>query len=93
MSEIKITSQNYENEVLKSCKPVLLAPVLSDIAKEYESTITVGKVDVDHESSLATKHQIASIPTLLVLKDGLVVNRIVGFQSKEEIKKLLNKVL
>ncbi|MGP1587057.1 MAG: thioredoxin [Treponemataceae bacterium] len=102
MSEITITEQNFENEVLKSDKPVLLdfwapwcgpcrmlSPVIEQIAKEYEGKIAVGKVNVDEQPSLASQFNVASIPLVVVIKEGKVVQSSVGYRSKEEIEKLL----
>lgn len=102
MSEITITEQNFENEVLKSDKPVLLdfwapwcgpcrmlSPVIEQIAKEYEGKIAVGKVNVDEQPALASQFNVASIPLVVVIKEGKVVQSSVGYRSKEEIEKLL----
>ena len=101
MSVVHITSENFEELVLKSEKKVLLdfwatwcgpcrmiAPAVEAIAEEYTS-ITVGKIDVDSEMALATKFGITSIPTLIVMENGQVVNQAMGFRPKESILKLL----
>ena len=97
MSELKITKENFEEVVKKSEKPVLIdfwatwcgpcrmiAPVISQIAEEYKEELVVGKVNVDEEGELAVKFGVMSIPTLLVFKNGEVVNKAIGFMSKEE---------
>jgi len=102
MLEVTLTSQNFEEEVLKSEKPVLvdfwatwcgpckmLAPVISEIAEEYEDKIKVGKVNIDDEKELAVKYQITSIPTLMLFKNGEVMNMSVGFQPKSELEKMI----
>ena len=102
MSELKITKENFEEVVKKSEKPVLIdfwatwcgpcqmiAPVISKIAEEYEEELVVGKVNVDEEGELAVKFGVMSIPTLLVFKNGEVVNKAVGFMSKSEVLELL----
>ncbi len=102
MAEIKITNQNFENEVLKSDKPVLIdfwatwcgpcrmiAPIIEEIANENESTVKVGKVNVDEEPELSSAFQVASIPMLVVVKDGKVVNSTVGYRQKEQILELI----
>lgn len=102
MAEIKITTGNFEEEVLKSDLPVLvdfwatwcgpcqmLAPVLAEIAEEYEGKIKVGKVNVDEESALAVQYRVASIPTLILFKDGTVEKKTVGYQSKEQLVEFL----
>ncbi len=101
MSYINITSENFEAEVMKSEKPVLLdfwaswcgpcrmlGPVIEEIAEENEN-IKVGKVNVDEQSGLANKYGIVSIPTMLVIKNGEVVNKAVGFMPKDDILDML----
>lgn len=102
MSEVTITKANFEKEVKQCENTVLLdfwatwcgpckmiAPVVEQIAKEYEGKVKVGKVNVDEEGELAALFKIVSIPTLVVIKNGEVVNTSVGFQSKDEIVSLL----
>lgn len=94
-----ITSQNFEEEVLKSEKPVLVdfwatwcgpcmrqAPIVEALAEEGYA---VGKIDVDQEPALAQKYGIMSIPTLVIFKDGKEVNRVVGLTNKETLKGML----
>lgn len=101
MSVINITKANFEEEVLKSDKPVLLdfwaawcgpcrmvGPVLEEIAAERPD-IKVGKVNVDNEMELAGQFRVISIPMLVVMKDGKIANQTVGAMPKEEILKLL----
>lgn len=101
MSEIKITVDNFENEVLKSDKLVLLdfwatwcgpcmmiAPVIEEIAEE-RTDIKVGKINVDEEPALAAQFGIDSIPTLVVMKDGKPVNAAMGYMPKDKILALL----
>ena len=102
MAEIKITTQNFEEEVLKSDLPVLvdfwatwcgpckmLAPVLEDIAAEYEGKIKVGKINVDEEPDLAVKYHVMSIPMLLLFKDGERVKQTIGYKTKEQLVEFL----
>ena len=102
MAEIILTAANFEEEVLRSDKPVLvdfwatwcgpcrmLAPVIAQIAEEQKDSIKVGKVDVDEEPELAMRYGIASIPTLKVFKNGEVVKSSVGVIPKPMIEKLL----
>ncbi len=102
MAVITITKDNFENEVLKSDKPVLLdfwaswcgpcrmiAPTVEEIAEE-NSEIKVGKVNVDDEKELAVSFGIESIPTLIVIKNGEVYKKTVGAQPKEALLKLFD---
>ncbi len=102
MSVIKITEQNFSSEVLSSDRTVLLdfwapwcgpcrmvGPVVDEIAAE-RTDIKVGKVNVDEEEALAAKYGIVSIPTLVVIKDGKLVNQAVGAQPKQQILNLLS---
>ena len=101
MSVLHITKETFQAEVLNSDKPVLLdfwapwcgpcrmiAPTLDEIAEERED-IKVCKVNVDEETELASQHQIVSIPTLLVIKDGKIVNKSLGAKPKAQILDLL----
>ena len=98
MTELKITAANFENEVLRSDKPVLLdfyadwcgpckmlSPVLSEIADEYADVIRVAKVNVDDEPELAMKFKVSSIPMLVLFKNGKIVSTSVGYRPKDEI--------
>ena len=95
--EITITKDNFENEVLKSDKPVLvdffatwcgpckaLMPTVDEIANEHPE-IKVGKIDVDEEVELARQFKVFSVPTLIAFKDGNILKQMVGLQTKEQI--------
>lgn len=101
MKAIKITKDNFDSEVMKSDKPVLLdfwaewcgpcrmvSPIIDEIAGELD-TVKVGKVNVDEENELATAFGVMSIPTLVVIKDGKPVARSVGARPKADIMKML----
>lgn len=107
MSEhIVVTNANFEAEVLKSPIPVLLdfwaawcgpcrmiGPFLDQIAREYEGRAKVGKVNVDEETDLASRHGVVSIPTLMVYKDGQIVNQAAGALPKQQIEALFKDLL
>ncbi len=105
MAEIILTKQNFENEVLKSEKPVLvdfwatwcgpckmLAPIIEEVAEECSDTIRVGKVNVDTDGELAVEFGIVSIPTLLVFKNGELVKKEIGYRSKEQVLEMLQNL-
>ena len=100
------TTDNFETEVLKAEKPVLvdfwatwcgpckmMAPNVEEIATEYKGKVTVGKVDVDECQELATRFGIMSIPTLIVFKDGEKKEVLVGYRLKMQIAQVLDKYL
>lgn len=99
-----VTSQNFETEVLESDKVVLVdfyadwcepckifSPILEDISKEYDF-IKVVKVNIDNETDLAEHYGVASVPTLIILKNGKVVDRSVGAISKLALKKMIKQL-
>lgn len=101
MSEINLTSKNYDEEVVKSQTPVLIdfwatwcgpcramMPVVEQIANENEGKIKVCKVNVDEEPELASKFDVMSIPTFVAIKNGKVIGTSLGVQSKEDILRL-----
>lgn len=103
MKPIVVTDSNFQQEVLNSEKPVLvdfwavwcgpckmIAPVVEELAKEYAGQLKVGKLDVDNNPEVSMKYGIRSIPTLMVFKEGKVVEQIIGAVPK---RNLVEKVL
>ena len=98
MAELKITAANFENEVLRSDKPVLLdfyadwcgpcrmlSPVLHELAEENSSTLKVGKINVDEQQELAVRYGVMSIPTVVLFRGGKEDKRSVGFMPKAKL--------
>lgn len=103
MAEITVTNDNFQDEIMDSDLPVLLdfwaswcgpckmiAPIVEEIAEEYDGVIKVGKINVDEEPFLSAQFGVVSIPTLVVIKDGRQVNSAVGYRTREDIIKLLD---
>lgn len=102
---VTLTEANFDSEVVKSTTPVLvdfwaewcgpckmIAPVLDELAGEYDGRVKVGKVNIDEHQSVAANYGIRAIPTLLLFKDGQVTEQIVGLKSKRDLKSSLDKV-
>ena len=105
-SEVTLTDANFDTEVLQSKLPVLvdfwaewcgpcrmLAPAIDELALEFSGKAKVGKVNVDQNQIIAERYGIRSIPTLIIFKNGAIVEQIVGSQSKEALKGKLTKAL
>ena len=106
MSIVHITENTFESEVLKSSTPVLvdfwaewcgpckmIAPVLEQIATEYQDKLRIAKVDVDSNQATAMRYGVRSIPTLMLFKNGVVEAQHVGMLSKGQLNKLLDAKL
>jgi thioredoxin 1 len=102
----EITENNFEESVLKSdqvalidfwaqwCGPCrAIAPIIEDLANEYEGKAVIGKVDVDTNQEIAMKYSIRSIPTILIIKNGEVVDRHVGATTKAILKAKIDKFI
>lgn len=100
-AEVTITKDTFENEVLKADIPVLVdfwadwcvpckmvAPILEEISEDYKGKLKIGKLNVDQGADLAAQYNVVSIPTLLLFKDGEVVDQKVGAGSKKDIEAL-----
>ena len=100
------TDDNFENEVDQSETPVLvdfgaewcgpcraLAPIVEELAQEYDGKIKVGTVDIDKARGVATRFGIMSVPTLIFFKGGEVVNKITGLQPKANLKNVIEEVI
>lgn len=104
--EMELTDANFENEVINSDVPVLvdfwapwcgpckmIAPIVEEIAGEYDGKVKVGKLNTDDSREVAARYGIMSIPTLMIFKNGDVADRIVGAQPKQAITEKLDTVL
>lgn len=102
MAELKITNENFKEEVLLSEQPVLIdfwapwcapcrmmGPVIEQLANEYEGKVKIGKVNVDEEPELSQTFGILSIPTIVLIKNGKVVKKVVGVTPKAELEAML----
>lgn len=106
MDVVHLTDANFEEEVIKSSLPILVdfwaewcgpcrmvAPVLDELTKEYEGKVKIAKVNVDENKEKAMQYGIMSIPNMKLFKDGKVVDEVVGALPKEEIKKIIDRIL
>lgn len=106
MADVTLTDANFDGEVLKSDKPVLVdfwatwcgpckivEPTVEQIAKDFEGKIKVGKVDVDANQELASRYAVMSIPTFMIFKGGQPVAQFVGAQPKSKFEEEINKAL
>lgn len=106
MAEVHLTQSNWEEEVLNSDIPVLVdfwapwcgpcrmvAPVVAEIAEEYKGKVKVGKLNTDEEPEIAVRYGIMSIPTLMIFKNGEVVDQIIGAVPKEYLLEKIQQAL
>lgn len=100
------TDENFAAEVKESSSPVLvdfgaewcgpcraLAPIVADIANEYDGRLKVGTVDIDQSRGVAAEFGIMSVPTIIFFKDGKAIDKIVGLRSKADLKKTIDGIL
>ena len=102
---VNLTQENFEKEVLQAAQPTLvdfwaewcgpckmLAPILDELASEYDGKVKIAKVNIDEHQGLATQYGIQSIPTLLLFQKGQVAEQIVGLRSKRDLKARFDSV-
>ncbi|MBD3245549.1 MAG: thioredoxin [Candidatus Omnitrophica bacterium] len=100
--EVNLTTQNFDQEVMQSDVPVLVdfwapwcgpcqmvAPAVESIASSFEGKLKVGKLNVDEAPEIATQYTVMSIPTLLLFKDGKIMEKKIGATSKEDLEKFV----
>jgi thioredoxin 1 len=103
---VTVNEQNFDQEVNKSSTPVLvdfwaewcgpckmIAPALSELAEEYKGRAKIAKVNVDDNQSLAVKFHISGIPALFMVKNGQVVEQVVGARSKKDFKAMIDRAI
>ena len=103
---LTLTKDNFKNDILDAAGPALvdfwapwcspcrmIAPVIDEMAAEYAGKVKIGKVNVDENREVAVEYGVMSIPTLVLFKGGQVVDKVVGFKSKNDLKALLDKYL
>ena len=108
MSEniVTLTDSNFDSEVIKSATPVLvdfwapwcgpckmLPPILDELATEYNGRVKIGKVNVDDHQPLAAQYNVNAVPTLLIFKQGQVIDQVIGLKSKKDYKMKLDRAL
>jgi thioredoxin 1 len=103
---VKLNKANFEQEVLKSALPVVVdfwaewcgpckqvAPVLDELAGEYDNRVRIGKVNIEEDQELAAEYGVRAIPTFLLFKGGEVAGQIVGMVSKRDLKAQFDKLI
>jgi thioredoxin 1 len=102
---VALTQENFAKEVLQSTTPVLvdfwaewcgpckmIAPILDELAEEYDGRVKIGKVNIDNQQTLAAEYSVRAIPTLLMFNQGQVADQIVGLRSKRDLKASFDRV-
>jgi thioredoxin 1 len=105
-SIITLTQENFAEEVLKSSTPVLvdfwgercppclaLAPILDELADQYQGRVKIGKVKIDDQQALADEYRVRVVPTMLLFKQGQVADQITGLKSKRDIKASFDRLV
>ena len=106
MATVNVTDENFDNEVLKSSKPIvvdfwaewcgpckMLSPTIDTIAEKYNGKVKVGKVNVDKDSSIAQKYGIRGIPNILVFDKGSIKEQLIGNVPETDITNILDKLI
>ena len=101
---LEVNDANFDQDVLKSDQPVLvdfwaawcgpcraIAPIVEELATEYQGKVKIGKINVDEHQELAAQFRVTAIPTLLVIKNGQVAEQMVGAKSKRDLKASLDR--
>lgn len=102
----EFTEANFDDEVLNSSQPVvvdlwaewcmpclMVAPIIEELAQEYDGKVKFGKLNVDENRNIAIRFSIQAIPTLLIFKDGQLVQKFVGLRSKADLKREIDSLL
>src|SRR5262245_1497441 len=103
---VVVTNENFEQEVLKSDKPVVVdfwaqwcgpcravGPIMDELADQFDGRVKIGKVNVYEQGELAHKYRVMSIPTVILFKNGEIVEKVIGARSKDEFSNLASKGL
>lgn len=104
--EMKFTDENFDAEVLNSSVPVMvdffaewcgpckmMAPAVEQLAEEYAGKVKIGKLNIDDNENMALKYGVMSIPTVIIFKNGEIVDKFVGLQSKKQLSGAIDSVL
>lgn len=104
--EMKFTSANFDTEVLAADRPAvvdffatwcgpckMMAPVIEALAAEYDGKVIVGKIDVDENPDIAARYGVMTIPTIILFKNGEIITKTIGVQSKDSLKAAIDNML